>query len=456
MKSSMIMTVAAVLFVAAFAGIVVTDDVDAESVDLTYSYVNDGGQTVSYSESVDDSAPVTLKEFSEVFPGVDDTYFIGWSINSSTMVAGQPATIDGPTTAVAVFQTYTLTFEKSETPDITLAGDYNVSKTPGSIVKLPELTSEDSEAITDGYQFIGWTINGVLYAPGDEYTLSANATAVATYNDGFIVTLIDGSASYKVTILNGEVTDGTIPTISREGYVFDGWFDSEGIMAISADKIVSETYNFTDDVELQAEYTAITLPVEYVVNGEVVHNTVVEYGKTAVDKALPDGYGAWGVEVTAEDGTTSIVAYDFSTVVTSALKLVAIASEVPEPVLEVTFNIEGQYYTYEITDRFTIPNTDREGYEFTGWIVQGGDGTRLSNADVYAYEYTSDVTFVATYQAVEPPAPEEPGFFETTQGKTVAVIVVFVIVLFIAAVYLNLWGLRSKLFGWKIERKGKE
>ena len=193
----------------------------------------------------------------------------------------------------------------------------------------------------------------------------------------------------------------------------------------------------------------------------------VRYGGTASELALPEGYAYWAIQTKAavigEDGTVTAPAeyaeYDFSKAVTSALTLYAIAAEAPEPdeSIYATFNIEGTIYgPYKVTDRFSIPQTDREGYNFLGWTVQGGDGTKLTSAQVQNYQYTEDVTFVAVYEVAEPPAPGEPGFFETTQGKTVGVVIVFILVLFGAALYLNLWGLRSKLFGWKIERKGKE
>ena len=50
------------------------------------------------------------------------------------------------------------------------------------------------------------------------------------------------------------------------------------------------------------------------------------------------------------------------------------------------------------------------------------------------YEITGDITFVAVYKEVAPPAPAEPKFYETPMGQCAIVLAVFVVGLFAFAV----------------------
>ena len=171
-------------------------------------------------------------------------------------------------------------------------------------------------------------------------------------------------------------------------------------------------------------------------------------------------------EVTGEDGTvTTVEEYvEFtSKSVTADMTLYAIAGEAPVPdeKVYVTFNIEGKDpYTYLVSDRLTVPSTDRVGYNFLGWTIEGQDVAMMSTdkvqSDIRAGVYTEDTTFVAVYEVAEPPAPEVPAFYETTTGQVAIVIVVFALLFFGYAVYSNMGGIKDKLFGYTISKKEKK
>ena len=263
-----------------------------------------------------------------------------------------------------------------------------------------------------------------------------------------------------------DTTDVSVPGDPvKDNYEFIGWFDAAGVKYTVDDpktEDVDEGYKFTADTTFTASFEPAQLTVT-LITGDKTVTQIAAYGKVYAMPALDDGYAYWATkvvkEVTGEDGTVTTVEeyvkFDFSKALTEDVILYAIAEEeVPDESIYATFNIEGTIYgPYKVSDRFSIPQTDREGYNFLGWTVQGGDGTLLTSAQVQNYQYTEDVTFIANYVAVEPPAPEEPAFYETTTGQAAIVLVVFVIVLFVAAVYMNIGGLREKLFGWKITRK---
>ena len=476
MKPTYTIAIAAIFMVAAFAGIALSgDDADAEAgADGKYTVAFAVGD-VTYNKSYDNES-IVLPALKDVVASADDAYFQGWSNGEGqVLAAGSQYTIDnasGVPTLTAKFTTYSISFTdlklddeaESETYGELIEGDAVDIEgfdaiNAGTTVKLPEAT--DAMKI-EGYQFVGWKIGDVTYAAGDEIKITSNLKAVAVYNDGFIVTLVAGE--YSVEEKSIGLNSVFVPTL--EGNTFIGWYDPAGKMAFDAKGKLVEGYVFTADVILTAKFEANTNVVTFMVGDEIYSKITVPYNDVCAEPKLPAGYAAWGSkvveQVTGEDGTvTEVVKYvefDFTKAITAATTLYAIAAEeVPDDNLYVTFNIEGVTYgPYVVSERFSIPQTDREGYNFLGWTVEGGDGTKLTSSQVQNYEYTEDVTFVAVYEVAEPPAPEEPAFYETSMGQIAIVIVIFAILAFGYGVYSNAFGLKDKLFGYTIQKKEKK
>ena len=477
MKTSQIMIATAVLLAAVFAGIVLTDEeysaAEAESYTITYEC--DGGvlyQTGAAGVAVD------------LYKDEATAAILGLDANSIYELAGWQTTGDNP----SVYR-----FNEEGKASIVLNSDitlvpflqiktgvevayfvfdgetYTLQITEGKVTLSDELLDAIG-ALGKDRSFKGWfdAAGNELEAETGEgnentFAVSKDATYTAKVIDVYTVAwVVDG-----ITVSEGTSEAPAKPASnpSKDNYTFTGWYDADGMKYVTDG---DAKYVFSKDTTFTAKFEADLVSVTFMVGDAEYDSMEVRYGGTASKVALPEGYAYWAVQTKApvytEDGVTVVTPaeyaeYDFSKAVTSSLTLYAIAAETPEPdeSIYATFNIEGTIYgPYKVTDRFSIPQTDREGYEFLGWTVQGGDGTKLTSVQVQNYQYTEDVTFVAVYEVVEPPAPEEPGFFETSTGKTVAVLIAFVVILLIAAVYLNLWDLRTKLFGWKIERKGKE
>ena len=481
--------IAAVLMAASFAGIAMVDDeADAAVGDYTITYTYDG---MIADKEVD--SPADLIAPSAIW--ADAPSKGKWIIDDKEYAIGAKYTFSaGVTKVTATYVPEEVTITVNGQPvtglEDPIAYNTNITIKTGDawsyaegILTVPlQIEEEIGEKTVEKY-FAGFAIseNGKV-----AYTTSIAATQdmtlYAVYEDDVEITFISektdldyGLGYYELIEAFGDKTiDDVLKVPSMENHTFIGWKSGDALVithnaagyALAQDK--DGNVLFTKDMTiLTAEFQPINISVTLKAEGLADRTAPAIYGEKMVEPALPEGFAYWAVmtkeAVLDDEGKVVEPAvyerFDFdNTVITEAITLYAIAEEeVPDESIYATFNIEGTIYgPYKVTDRFSIPQTDREGYNFLGWTVQGGDGTKLTSAQVQNYQYTEDVTFVAVYEVAEPPAPEEPGFFETSQGKTVAVVVVFLIVLFIAAIYLNLWDLRTKLFGWKIERKGKE
>ena len=489
MKPTYTIAIAAIFMVAAFVGVALVDDeADAEAGNVSFQV-----GSITYTATTDDNGAIVLLTPGQgILENESAQYFQGW--RESTVEDG-PVYSAGSTqsdaigkTFVAVYIEYGVSFfeNTAQTADAPVKGealelkaDYDASATPGGTIVLPDKEDFTSAPTAEsGLQFVGWSINGVVYEPGAEYTVAADAEAIAVYNNGFKVTFTNNNSTITTITILGDLTADKMPTPAMTGYTFMGWdTNADGKVEISTAQIGAEDFKYTvtADTTLDAVFEPINMTIALMV-GETAYGTVTApYNTIAIEPTLPAGYIYWatkevkpvlnedGTPVLNEDGTPKTedvyTEFDFTRPITANVTLYAVAADVPVPdeSIYATFNIEGTIYgPYKVTDRFSIPQTDREGYNFLGWTVQGGDGTKLTSAQVQNYEYTEDVTFVAVYEVAEPPAPEEPAFYETSMGQIAIVIVIFAILAFGYGVYSNAFGLKDKLFGYTIQKKEKK
>ena len=483
---------AAVLMVAAFAGVIVYDD-EADAVDVgAVSFVSYAGSGLTTQNT---SIEATATSFKVAYtPDEASTDAAGnvlyWTTASGDrLYAGQTIDFADVKAEDVVSGVLSLTaVMKSDSDYASLCIDeitYTIPIESGKFVTT-NVVYTDAKAIVDAYDADGfditWTDKASEGYTGSPLTGDVEADEVYTM-DIATSQVIWNTKGVQVPIDITDISAISIPSPPVIPYnTFLGWALSEGGEVVIAYISQTSSYYSTEVeisgttfdatelakdmgvLELYAIFESDLVPVSYELPDGTVYDTAeVRYGNLANKLALPAGYGAWGI-VTGQDenGNDIVEAYDFATPVTNMLTLVAIPeAEIPDENVYVTFNIEGTIYgPYAINDRFSIPNTDREGYAFQGWIVQGGDGTKINSADVQskiqAGEFTEDTVFIATYEAVEPPAPEEPAFYETTTGQVAIIIVVFALLLFGYAVYSNMGGLKDKLFGYTISKKEKK
>lgn len=192
--------------------------------------------------------------------------------------------------------------------DFTYVQNSNIGKTY-KLVSLDDLRAVAPE----GKKFIGWTDGTDTYPVGTVFVLSEEKkmTFSALFEDipAVMITFKDGTSTLKVVNVT-ELSESTIPTVSKVGYNFDGWFHDGA-------KVDPLTYTFTESVTLEAKWTAINCYVTFVAGADYSKTVPVLYGSTVQAPVVPSGYTGWD--------------FDFAQAITEDVTIEAIAAPAPEP-----------------------------------------------------------------------------------------------------------------------------
>lgn len=282
--------------------------------------------------------------------------------------------------------------------DYNFGGTYTANSSATMYVKWG--THYRTESITlpetyrTGYIFNGWKIGNSIYNVGDSYIPSSSVTAIAQWSSNQYKVIFDGNGgtpSKKEIKVSYGLTYGALPSASRIGYTFNGWFTSKtGGAKINSNTAVSITANQT----LYAQWTAFEYAVKYETNGgsttsnlevtaiyDTSFNLISNISKDTFDlkgwNTRPDGSGTMYSAGQAVTNLTSIK--------NGVVTLYAIWETSP---YEITYNVYGNEYVQEnvkqdsdllsineVLSRLKIKlnNWDR----FDNWIATGNGFTDL-------------------------------------------------------------------------------
>ena len=239
----------------------------------------------------------------------------------------------------------------------------------------------------NGYKFIGWfeTSTGnskvtseTLVVKTEDHTLYAHWTKLVSVslnaNGG-----TTSSSSVTVAVAVGE-TYGTLPTPTRTGYTFDGWYDQlSGGNEITSNTIVTKTTAHT----LYAHWTAKSIKVSFNVNGgSSSHSPInVTYGNVYGDLPTPTRTGytfdGWYDQLSGGNKITA------DTTVTSTTDQTLYAHWMAIKV-QVTFDTNGgdsEFSPIEVTYGNAygdLPIPTRNGYKFDGWYDEMTGGREVT------------------------------------------------------------------------------
>ena len=324
--------------------------------------------------------------------------FVGWTVGEETMTDNPlTLTVTSDVTVVANFKaiehTVTVTVNGPAMGTVEGAGVYNHGATA-------TLTATANE----GYEFVGWTVNGETLTENpltltvtSDVNVVANFKAIeytitATANDP-AMGIVEGAGTY-----NYGSTAILTATVSV-GYEFVGW-------TVNGETLTENplTLTVTSDVEVVANFKAIEYIVTATANdpamGTVEGAGVYNHGATATLTATAnEGYEFVGWTVGEETMTENPLTLTVTSDVTVVANFKAI-----EHTVTVTVNgpamgsVEGAG-TYKQGSTATLTATASEGYEFVGWTI--GEETMTENP--LTLTVMSDVDVVANFKAIELP-----------------------------------------------------
>ena len=302
---------------------------------------------------------------------------------------------------------YTVTFNAN-------GGSVNTSSkivTNGSTYgTLPTPTRSD-------YSFDGWytaSSGGTRITSSTTVSLTANQTLYAhwTYSPAsYTVTFNANGGSVSTssrTVTNGS-TYGSLPTPTRAGYTFDGWYTaSSGGTKITSSTTVSLAGNQT----LYAHWNANSYTVTFNANGGSVSTsskTVTNgstYGSLPTPTRADYSFDGW---YTASSGGTRITS---STTVSLTANQTLYAHWTYSPAsYTVTFNANGGSVSTSsktVTNGSaygSLPTPTRTDYRFDGWFTASSGGTQITSATTVNLTANQTLyahwtrTYIVTYDA---------------------------------------------------------
>ena len=272
--------------------------------------------------------------------------------------------------------TYTVTFNNN-------GGSGTMTAQTGS--SAAALTS--NTFTRSNYTFAGWNTAsnglGTAYADGASYPFTANNTMYAQWTGNSYTVTFDGNGGgtpspTSMSVTYG-LTYGTLATVARTGYTFNGWFTatSGGTQVTSG-----STVAITGAQTLYAQWTINNYTVSFNMNGgsPTISSQSVSYNTTATQPSDPtkasNAFAGWY----SDAGLTT--SFSFATAITADTTLYA--KWTPVVTYTVSFNMNGGTPTITSQDvvtgsTATQPSAPtKTGYTFGGWYSDAGLTTSFS------------------------------------------------------------------------------
>lgn len=398
----------AIVAVAAFAGVAVAaEDVSAADDPITVTYSYNGAEfTVNVASGVEALSFEEAFGAKAVAPAGYE--FKEWSDGTATYaVDADLSKISANVTLVPVFELdnthgeVVLTYGDVSETYLVASDEYELSAE--QLAEFSEAIGIDLAVASDGTIALGPDAENVklksIVAKADSSTvtklseLKSESKKTATYVFDIVPDFTVSFVVDEVTIASAQSSALVVPTNPvKANYTFVGWND--GVKTYAPESNIATVvdlsgYEFVADTTFTAVWAPVVYDVTFI-NGDSTDIRSAKYGGAVDAPALGDGYLGWALQ-----GDESETLVEFPYTVLGPVTFVAVEG-IPAVVYNVTFEIEGKTPVVLKSDNLVIPSTDREGYEFQGWVVKG----TANYVDPLTYDYTEDVTFVAMYKQV--------------------------------------------------------
>lgn len=381
-----------------------TVNVTVTAPTYTVSYNANGGNGAPSSQTKQYNKVLTLSSVKPVRSGYT---FKGWTTSSGTSsISYQPGSSyysDKSVTLYAVWEknkvessitlsenSLTLDSGSSKTISISFRGEgikklhYTAQNT--SICDLnwgeTDLGNGTSSLTVTGKK--PGTVKITVYLLDDEGKYFCSQGFIVSVNSRSYTVFYDANGgtvpASKETVTNGNIY-GTLPTPTRNGYTFEGWYTARnGGSRVTADTVV----NLTADQTLYAHWTNQPYTISFDANGGNIRTSSMTVTNGSTYGSLPtptrDGYTFEGW-YTARSGGSRVTA-DTTVNLTSDQTLYARWTNQP---YTVNFDANGgnvQTSNMTVTNGGaygSLPTPVRDGYTFEGWYTSPNNGRLITS-----------------------------------------------------------------------------
>ena len=269
-------------------------------------------------------------------------------------------------------------------------------------VNLDYCNGRETETLTATSSFLGWATS----ENGNKVYEDKQSVKNLTAEDGKIIDLYAKWADSSVEL----------PTPTRTGYTFDGWYTSDGTK-------VSQTFTPTAPTKLTAHWTPITYTVSYNGNGATSGETASSSHTYDVAKALTANGFKREFTVTFD--------YNYSgSTATTATATAAFNGWAKTETGAVEYSDGASVTNLSSTDGDTVilyaiwtdvavkfPTPTREGYDFSGWYNEVGqkvEETTAISEDITLHAQWSIKSYTVTFKNGDDVLQESKWEYNTT------------------------------------------
>lgn len=249
--------------------------------------------------------------------------------------------------------------------------------------KLPETPSKT------GYTFAGWYYDAEFTRPYSGEFIAADTQFYAkfeaidysiTYNANSGT--VDGKTSYNI-----ESETYTLPTPTRTGYNFLGWYGSS---TFGGEPVTEIAQGSTGNVTVYAKWEIQTFKVSFFVDNELYVEMTVNYGTRLADLYIVEKATMRAVAFSLD--ADMLTAYDTYDIINEDISLFAAKDFLI--CVGLSYNIDGEITTDLLDYNSTLSDLrtpTKDGYTFDGWYYDedfkqsvGSEDKLTSNTTIYA------------------------------------------------------------------------
>lgn len=281
-----------------------------------------------------------------------------------------------------------------------------------------------------GYDFLGWSTNDATvaqFAPGATLTPAGRYLGIA---EGRLEARLLGVWQIRTMTIGLDAGGGTVsaesvtarvgesyslPTLTREGFMFDGWFTAP----LGGEQIADKSIVQRDDIsKLYAHWTLITFTISHDWNWEnaPANPASAEYGYTnkvrlvaaPTWKRIGYNFDGWAHSATASEPEYAPGAefepagrtFDISAE-SRAVSLFGVWSKRPMTIVldAQGGNVASNSVIARIEETYSLPTPTRDGFIFQGWFTALTGGLKISDGDAVVADNIT--TLYARWKLVE-------------------------------------------------------